>query len=157
VSFSDVYAGEFCIPCSTLRHVSCKCRTTNPDLVASNPDTKPSELRPLVRIVDLLFALISSKIFHATVDSGVWMSSPIEPSKPILKRRTLFSKRRISVGLLDVTASRVLTIKSTRKLIFYPLRLLLKQLHFLVYLRKAKALALNSWAPLLTQRKSSCR
>ena len=42
VSFSDVYAGELDTLCPTIRHVKTKQCTTNPDLIVSNPDTKPS-------------------------------------------------------------------------------------------------------------------
>ena len=42
VSFSDVYIGELDTLCPTLRHVTAKLRATNPDLIASNPGTKPS-------------------------------------------------------------------------------------------------------------------
>ena len=42
VSFSDVYAGELDTLCPILRHVKTKLRATNPDLMTSNPGTKPS-------------------------------------------------------------------------------------------------------------------
>jgi hypothetical protein len=42
VSFSDVFIGELCTLCPTLRHVPSKPRATDPDFIYDNDGTKPS-------------------------------------------------------------------------------------------------------------------
>jgi ankyrin repeat protein len=42
VSFLDVFIGEFCTLCPTLRHVHSKYRATDPDFIYDNELTKPS-------------------------------------------------------------------------------------------------------------------
>jgi hypothetical protein len=42
VSFSDVFIGEFCTLCPSLRHVKSKHRVTDPTFIYANDGTKPS-------------------------------------------------------------------------------------------------------------------
>jgi hypothetical protein len=52
VSFQDVFIGEFCTLCPSLRHVKSKHRATDPALVYANDGTKPSPSSVLDYIIE---------------------------------------------------------------------------------------------------------
>jgi hypothetical protein len=52
VSFHDVFIGEFCTLCPTLRHVPSKHRATNLDLIFDNDGTKPFPYSVLDYIIE---------------------------------------------------------------------------------------------------------
>jgi hypothetical protein len=52
VSFSDVFIGEFCTLCPSLRHVKSKHRATDPAFIYANDGTKPSPSSVLDYIIE---------------------------------------------------------------------------------------------------------